>query len=146
MEEKIKSNKKLLKYIRDNMVAEKEKNPSLPPTPKKWKVGDKCRVNTKIKGLPDECEAEVEEMLPDSSVSVSLHGYGREIRVKTSQLGPSKGERAREEQTSAAIAYTISRMEEKTPKERYSDDVRISLRFLVLLTYVVPDNGWMKGG
>ena len=118
------------------MVAEKEKNPSLPPTPKKWKVGDKCRVSTKIKDLPEECEAEVEEMLPDSSVSVSLHGYGREIRAKTSQLGPSKGERAREEQTSAAIAYTISRMEEKTPKERYSDDVRKSWKFLLTPLHV----------
>ena len=158
IEQKYEKNLEMLMFIQSNLKEEEVYKKS-PVTSRKWKVGDKCRVGVKIKDLPDECEAEIEEMLldangsyqsSDTNVNVHLHGYGKSLRVNLSQLRPSKGDKARDAQSNAAIAYTISRMEKTSkPKEKQfteedfkmsPEDGKVALRnFLEILANMAKE-------
>ena len=100
-----------------------------PAKPAKWRVGDKCRVNVKIKHKPKECEAEIMELPEDSSdANVSIHGYGYLLPVPLDQLGPSKGDKERAAQWDEAINYHIMRVEEpsKDDKKVTEEDIQVS--------------------
>ena len=126
IELKIENNKEILEFIKEHMEEENKKSSK---AIKKWKVGDECCVSVKIKNLPDECEANIEDILLDSDISVQLYGYGHSLCVKPSQLRPSKGDKARDAQASAAIAYTITRMEKPSKfkeKQFTEEDFKMS--------------------